>query len=87
MCPLESCRKIFANVSESLDKSEFFSLDSEFKKVAGEYYSRKKLGDILEKIDTLTERKELQFINHKIIETLDGDKVVVQIDISEGKKT
>ena len=79
--------KIFANVSESLKKAEFFALDTEFKKIIGEYYSQKRLGQILERIDELAERKELQFVNHSVKETLDGDKVIVQIDIIEGRKT
>ena len=33
--------KISANVSESLQKAEFFTLDDEFVKLAGEYYSQK----------------------------------------------
>ena len=31
-------------------------------------------------------RKELQFINHKVSETLDGDGVEVKINIFEGEK-
>ena len=56
--------KIFANVSDSLDKSAFVSLEPEFNKLIGNYYSQKKLTSVLEKIDKLSERKELQFINH-----------------------
>ena len=45
------------------------------------------MGRILERIDELAERKELQFVNHSVKETLDGDKVIVKIDIIEGRKT
>ena len=78
--------KISANIAEELSKTEFFGLDEEFKKIIGDYYSRFKLSKILEKIDSLTELKELQFINHNVVETLDGDKVIVQINIEEGRK-
>jgi len=78
--------KVYANISKKLNKEQFFSLDDEFKKISGEYYSRKKLINILEKIDELAESKELQFINHRLTETLDGDKVIVKIDVMEGSK-
>lgn len=79
-------KKIFANVSEMLDKSAFLSLETEFNKLVGKYYSQQKLNTVLEKIDKLTERKELQFVNHNVLETLDGDGVEVKINIFEGKK-
>ena len=78
--------KIFANVSESLDQNAFLSLETEFNKLVGKYYSQIKLNSVLEKIDKLSEQKELQFINHSVLETLDGDSVEVKINIFEGKK-
>ncbi len=78
--------KIFADISETLDQSAFFSLEDEFNKLVGNYYSQKKLKSILDKIDKLNEQKELQFINHNILETLDGDGVEVKINIFEGEK-
>ena len=79
-------KKITANVSEALDQNAFLSLGPEFNKLVGEYYSQRKLNSVLEKIDKLTEQKELQFINHNVLETLDGNAVEVQINIFEGKK-
>ena len=79
-------KKIFANVSEALDKNAFLSLESEFNKLVGKYYSQQKLNNLLEEIDKLTERKELQFINHSVLETLEDKGVEVKINIFEGKK-
>ena len=79
-------KKIFADVSESLDKSAFHSLEPEFNKLVGEFYSQRKLNSVLEKIDKLSEQKELQFINHSVLETLDGNEVEVKITIFEGEK-
>ena len=79
-------RKVFANVSESLDKEAFVSLEDEFDKLVGKYYSQRKLKRVLDKIDKLSEQKELQFINHNIEETLDGESVEVKINIFEGQK-
>ena len=79
-------KKVSANISEALDKTAFSSLEKSFNEIAGEYYSQFKLTSILEEIDELSEQKELQFINHSISETLDGDGVDVVINVFEGQK-
>ena len=79
-------KKITANVSKSLDQNAFLSLEGEFNKLVGKNYSQRKLNSILEKIDKLTEQKELQFINHNVVETLEGLGVEVKINIFEGQK-
>ena len=79
-------KKISVNVAKALDKSAFISLQTEFNKTIGKYYSEKRLTTILEKIDKLSEQKELQFINHRLDETLEADGVAVIIDIFEGRK-
>ena len=79
-------KKIFADISAALDSSAFLSLEPEFNKLVGKYYSQEKLNSVLEKIDQLSEQKELQFINHSVLETLDGNGVEVKINIFEGKK-
>ena len=79
-------KKIFANISETLEKEAFFSLEKDFNKLIGEYYSQKKLKRVLDEIDKLSEQKELQFINHNIEETLDDSGIEVKINIFEGEK-
>ena len=79
-------KKIFASISESLDKKEFHPLEKEFNKLIGKYYSQRKLNSVLEKIDKLSEQKELQFINHSVLETLEDNGVEVKINIFEGEK-
>ena len=79
-------KKIYASVSESLDQNAFLSLEENFNKLVGKYYSQMKLNSILEEVDKLTEQKELQFINHNVLETLDGNGVEVKINIFEDKK-
>ena len=79
-------KKIFANVADTLDSEAFLSLEKEFNNLIGNYYSQKKLKNVLDKIDKLSEQKELQFINHNILETLDGSGVEVKINIFEGEK-
>ena len=79
-------KKIFASVSDSLDNVSFLPLERDFDKLVGKYYSQRKLNEVLEKIDKLSEQKELQFINHNVLETLEGNGVEVQINIFEGEK-
>jgi outer membrane protein insertion porin family len=79
-------QKIYTEVAPELDQTAFNSLENEFSKVIGDYYSRKKITKILETIDELSQLKELQFINHKISETLVGEGVEVKIEIYEGQK-
>ena len=79
-------KKIYADVASQLDQNAFLPLEKEFNKLIGKYYSNKKLNSVLEKIDKLSEQKELQFINHKVLETLDDNGVEVKINIFEGEK-
>jgi len=79
-------QKIYADISATLDKSAFASLEKDFNKVIGDYYSLNKLTKILENIDLLSEQKELQFINHKVSETLVDDGIEIKISIFEGQK-
>ena len=79
-------KKLFVEVSEALDKSAFHSLEEDFSKLVGQYYSQNKLNDVLSRIDKLSEQKELQFINHNVTETLSEETVEVKISIFEGKK-
>jgi len=79
-------KKIYAEVAETLQKDAFMSLEKDFNKLAGKYYSQMKLKKVLDKIDKLSEQKELQFINHSVLETLDDNGVEVKINIFEGEK-
>ena len=55
-------------------------------KLKNEYYSPKKIKKILDKINKLTTKKDLQFINSELVETIKNDKLLVRINVSEGQK-
>ena len=79
--------KIFLDVDKALDASAFLSLEENFSEITGDYYSQRKLTKLLEKIDKLSEQKELQFINHGVEETLEeNNSIVVKVLIYEGEK-
>jgi outer membrane protein insertion porin family len=73
-------------ISESLDKSSFIEITKDLPKLKNKYYSPKKIIKILDKINKLSTKKDLQFINSKLVETVKNDKILVTIDVSEGEK-
>jgi len=73
-------------ISEGLDKDSFVEIIKDFPKLKNKYYSPKKIIKILDEINKLTTKKDLQFINSKLVETVKNDKILVIIDVSEGKK-
>ena len=79
-------KKVSIDVVDCIDKKYFVELNEPLLKVVGKYYSRTKLQKVLDQIDKLTVQKELQFINHRLLETLEGDDIVVKIEIFEGPK-
>ena len=57
-------------ISEGLDKSSFVEIAKDLPKLKNKYYSPKKIIKILDEINKLTTKKDLQFINSKLVETL-----------------
>jgi outer membrane protein insertion porin family len=73
-------------ISEGLDESSFVEITKDLPKLKNKYYSPKKIIKILDKINKLSTKKDLQFINSKLFETVKNDKLLVIINVSEGKK-
>jgi len=73
-------------ISEGLDKSSFVEIAKDLPKLKNKYYSPKKIIKILDKINKLSTKKDLQFIDSKLIETVKNDKILVTINIYEGEK-
>ena len=83
-------RYIFAKIETVLDstfdKEIFFPLREKYNDLVGTYYSPFKIKKILEEIDTIIENKNLQFVEHSVQETIEGDKINLAFNIKEGKK-
>jgi len=77
---------ISLKISEGLDKDSFVEIAKDLPKLKNKYYSPKKIEKILDRINKLSTKKDLQFINSKLIETIKNDKLLVTIDIFEGPK-
>ena len=79
-------KKITTNVDPVFDKEIFLSLNDEYQKVIGEYYSPFKIKTLLEDIDRLIDQKNLQFVEHNVEEIIEDNSIVVKFNIYEGKK-
>ena len=78
--------KISTQVDPVFDKKIFFPLENIYKDTIGEYYSPFKIKNILEEIDELIEANNLQFVEHKVEETVGDGKIALVFDIKEGEK-
>ena len=73
-------------IAEGLDKNSFIGISKDLPELKNKYYSPKKIKKILDKINKLSTKKDLQFINSELIETIKNDKLLVRINVSEGQK-
>ena len=79
-------KKISTNIDPVFDKKIFKTLEDDFKKFAGSYYSPFKITKILESIDKLIDDNELQFVTHSVSETVDDNFIDLEFKIFEGPK-
>ncbi len=78
--------KISTNIDKVFDKKLFFSLNNEFKKYIGDYYSPFKIKKLLEELDRLIEFNNLQFVEHNVQEEIQNDAINIILNIYEGPK-
>ncbi len=79
-------KKIITNADTIFDKDIFFDLNNSYKKVVGTYYSPFKIKRLLEDLDELIEKNNLQFVEHNVEEIIENDSIVIKFNISEGEK-
>ena len=79
-------KNIVLNISDDLNKTYFANLANSLSRYKNSYYSPDKVKKVLDKINKLSTKKDLQFIDSKLVETIEGNNLLVQIDIFEGKK-
>ena len=72
-----------SNICILFDKKIFKTLEDDFKKFAGTYYSPFKITKILESIDELIDDNELQFVTHSVSETVDDNFIDLEFKIFE----
>ncbi len=78
--------KIQADPAPVFDKKIFFPLNKDFEKVIGEYYSPFTIKKLLENIDEIIERNNLQFVEHNVQEKIESDGISIKFNIFEGER-
>ena len=79
-------KKISTKIDEVFDKNLFFPLNKVFKKYVGDYYSPFKVKKILENLDDIIEKNNLQFVEHNVEEEIEGSSIVIILNVFEGEK-
>ena len=79
-------KKISTNVDPAIDKSNFVSLNKQFEKIVGKYYSPFTIKKLLDEVDLLISSKDIQFVEHSVNEIIEGENIEVKINIFEGEK-
>ena len=71
------------------DKDKFFSLNKNFKKYIGTFYSPFSIKDLLEDLDELIENQNLQFTSHNVEEIVNDEisGIEIKFNIFESEKT
>ena len=72
--------KISTNVDKTFDNELFLPLNKKYKKYIGDYYSPFKVKDLLEEIDLLIAKNNLQFVEHNVEEIIDGNSITIQFN-------
>tara|TARA_B100001769_G_scaffold266750_1_gene253375 strand:+ start:886 stop:3111 length:2226 start_codon:yes stop_codon:yes gene_type:complete len=78
--------KISTKVNRALDKNLFLSLDDEFTKVIGKYYSPFIVKKLLDELDLIIDNNDLQFVEHNVNEIIGDTGIEIEINIFEGSK-
>lgn len=78
--------KIITNVDPVINKTIFAPLDNVYLDYVGKYYSPFKVKKVLDEVDLLIANADLQFIEHSVSETIEGENIEIKINIFEGKK-
>ncbi len=78
--------KIKTDLDPIFDNNIFFPLNEVYRKYIGDYYSPFKIKKILDEIDLIIEKNNLQFVEHRVQETIEGDTINLSFIIREGEK-
>ena len=78
--------KIATNVDSVFDKKLFFPLNDIYKKYIGEYYSPFKIKKLIDDLDQLIDKNNLQFVEHNVQEEIEGNNIKIIFNVFEGEK-
>ena len=78
--------KISTNADSVFNQSLFFPLKKIYNQYIGDYYSPFSIKEILEELDNLIDKNNLQFVEHNVEEIIDGNKIEIKLNIFESEK-
>ena len=78
--------KISTNLDDVFDKNLFYPLNEIYSRYIGDYYSPFKIKKMLEELDDLIDKNNLQFVEHNVQETIEGDSINIVFNVFEGDK-
>ena len=78
--------KISTNVDQVFNNDLFFPLKKSYEKIIGKYYSPFAIKKILEDIDEIIEKNNLQFVEHNVEEDVSEKTISIKFNIFEGKR-
>jgi len=79
-------KKISTNVDPVFDKKIFESLQKDYNKYIGNYYSPFSIKKLLDQIDLLIEAKNIQFVEHNVETIVENDGIEIKFNIFETDK-
>ncbi len=78
--------KIVTNVDPVFNNELFFPLKKSYEELIGNYYSPFAIKDILEDIDEIIDKNNLQFVEHNVEEEVLEKTISLKFNIYEGKR-
>lgn len=78
--------KISTKVDTVLEEKSFLPLNKVYNKYVGSYYSPFKVKKILEEIDEIIEKNNIQFVSHNVEEEIIQNAINLSFNIFEGEK-
>ena len=78
--------KISTNVDTVFDKNIFIPLNKFYKDYIGEYYSPFKVKKLLDELDELIDKNNLQFVEHNVQEEIQDNSINITFNVFEGEK-
>ena len=79
-------KKFSINTDSVFDNKLFLPLNNSFKDYLGEYYSPFIIKNLLDNLDELIAKNNLQFVEHNVEELIDNDTIEVKFNIFESDK-
>ncbi len=72
------------DIPDTLNEKHFAEVKNMASQIKNKYYSPRRIKKILDKLNTLTSKSDLQFMKSKVSEAIKEDKIKISINVYEG---